>query len=79
MHCATQIRTYIRHSLYNTIVQYSNLRESYITDDGPVWPKHVAEFTWNREVKHDPTNNLWRCIEDNIVTCMSDYKRGVGW
>jgi hypothetical protein len=28
------------------VMQYNNLcKSSYIPDDGPVWLKHVAEFT----------------------------------
>jgi hypothetical protein len=37
---------YNPHGLCDTTVWYNNLcRSSHIPGDGPVWPKHVAEFT----------------------------------
>jgi hypothetical protein len=35
--------------VYNNMIQFNNLCEyiyMYISDDVPVWPKQVVEYTW---------------------------------
>jgi hypothetical protein len=43
---------------YVITVQCNNLRESlFISDDGPVGPKYVVEFTGKHGLNGDSTNN----------------------
>jgi hypothetical protein len=51
-------------------VQYNNLqRSSYKPVDGPVWPKHVAPFTWKQELAIDLTYiyNIICEVTDNFI------------
>jgi hypothetical protein len=47
--------------------------------DGPVWPKHIVEFTWRHGLCGDSTNDPWRCTEDCVCVCVCVCVSQVTW